>query len=548
MLAVIVVWAAAVRLYRCESALTGLHVDEAANVWNAWCLLKTGQDEWGKRWPVFYTRAIDDYRSPLFLYALLPFQAVGGMNVCTSRLPAALGGAVTALLIFYLGRRLFDGRTGLAAAALLALCPWHIQYSRWAHESSITPLLFAAACAALLWAGAPCLDSPLKPRPWRGLLAGILTGIACYGYASVRIVLPVTLFVSLLATVVAWRSLVRTRDGRAMFLAMIGGLLVTLGPLLWVHLRDPLISHRSHLTLTWAPQDNLAQRVQKVIQRYPPHFGLTFLFTQGSADPAFSPPTGYGWLHWYMLPLLSIGTGALIWRSRRSLSSRVLLVMLLCYPAADLVHGVGSTPHQMRAYCGVVPLTLSGAVGATVLLRWLMSRSLRWGYAVMTGLLVWLVGSHCIYLGRFFGETFNDDVGKYWQRNVDFRDACEWLKPRLDSVDAVFITSDMITAPHEPVMVYLGYEPRNWFDEQRVYVSAPPSMQAKEICARVGKMRFLYTEQQVAELKALETNGRTDRVLLLLRPRQAWMAGERTPVKVLGNGGVPWLLLYELEL
>jgi 4-amino-4-deoxy-L-arabinose transferase-like glycosyltransferase len=548
-LAVIALWAAALRLWRCESALPGLHVDEAANVWNAWCLLRTGHDEWGTRWPVFYTRALDDYRSPLFLYGLLPFQALGGMNVCTSRLPAALGGAVTVLLVFYLGKRLFNATTGAVAAALLAVCPWHIQYSRWAHESSITPLLFAGACAALLAAGAPCVDAPHRPRAWRGLLAGMVAGVACYGYASVRIVLPATLVVALLATLGSWRGLLRAPAGRATLLAMLGGMLLIIGPLLWVHVRDPLISHRSRLTVTWDPGDDLAQRVQKVLSRYPPHFGTTFLFRQGSADPAFSPPQGYGWLNWYVAPLLVGGIGALVWRARASLSARLLLVMLACYPAADLVHGVGITPHQLRAYCGVIPLMLTAAFGATTAMQWIHRRSRRGWVAATSGLLVWGILSHVIHLNRFFGQSFNDDAGKYWQRNMDMKDACEWLRPRLHDADAVFITSDMITAPHETAMVFLNYDPHRWFAEPRRYIPPPDSLQAELVCAQVGKIRFLYTEQQVSELTQLAGNGRRDRVLLVLRPRQAWIAPDHAkPARVLGNNGVPWLLLYELEL
>ena len=157
-LCAIVLWAAGVRLWDCDGSPRGLQIDEASNAWNAWCLLKTGKDEWGRRWPIFYTRAFDDYRSPLYLYLLLPFQAVGGMNVCTTRLPAAVGGVVTVLLVFYVARRLFDSTTGLIAAAFVALAPWHIQHTRWGHEGTVTPLLFAGAIAAMLWAGVPCLE------------------------------------------------------------------------------------------------------------------------------------------------------------------------------------------------------------------------------------------------------------------------------------------------------------------------------------------------------------------------------------------------------
>src|SRR3954471_12874114 len=170
-LTVIILWSAFLRLWRCDASLPGMQIDEASNAWNAQCLLRTGQDEWGHRWPILYTRAFDDYRSPLHLYLLLPFQAIGGMNVCTLRLPAAVGGIATVPLIFWLGRRMFDAPTGLVAAALLTLAPWHIQHTRWGHEGNIGPLLAIAALCALVWSGAPVLDKPGTPRPWKAIVA-----------------------------------------------------------------------------------------------------------------------------------------------------------------------------------------------------------------------------------------------------------------------------------------------------------------------------------------------------------------------------------------
>jgi 4-amino-4-deoxy-L-arabinose transferase-like glycosyltransferase len=108
-------------------------------------------------------RELGSYRTPMFAYVLLPFQALGGMNLWTNRLPAALGGLVTILLIYWVGARLFDRPTGLAAAALLALNPVHIQLSRYGNESCLTPLLALAPLAAWLWMTATTRRAPGAP-------------------------------------------------------------------------------------------------------------------------------------------------------------------------------------------------------------------------------------------------------------------------------------------------------------------------------------------------------------------------------------------------
>src|SRR5436853_534271 len=77
---------------------------------------------------------------------------------------------------------------GAAASLLLALNPWHIQFTRWAHEASVAPFLAMLVVTALLWAGAALDDDEGHPiRPLRALVAGLLVGMTCYGYAALRI-------------------------------------------------------------------------------------------------------------------------------------------------------------------------------------------------------------------------------------------------------------------------------------------------------------------------------------------------------------------------
>ena len=127
------------RLYDLRQSPPGLNQDEAVISWNAWCLLKTGCDQTGERWPIFSMRCHGAYSPMVYCYLTLPFEWVGGLNVWTTRLPAAVAGVLTLLLIYYVGMRMFGQVAGLVAAALLALNPWHIQQSRWGHEAAICP-------------------------------------------------------------------------------------------------------------------------------------------------------------------------------------------------------------------------------------------------------------------------------------------------------------------------------------------------------------------------------------------------------------------------
>jgi 4-amino-4-deoxy-L-arabinose transferase-like glycosyltransferase len=132
----ILVLAAVLRLAALDQTPPPIHADEAPNAWNAYTLLKTGKDQYGVSWPIFYIRAFGDYRTASYAYALVPFQSLGGMNVWTTRLPAAFGGIISVLLSYLIAARFFGVPTALVAAAMLALNPWHLQISRWGHEAS----------------------------------------------------------------------------------------------------------------------------------------------------------------------------------------------------------------------------------------------------------------------------------------------------------------------------------------------------------------------------------------------------------------------------
>src|SRR5258706_4371204 len=149
-LLIILASAAGPRLFRLDRVPPGLHVDEAANAWNAYTLLRTGKDQHGVSWPVFYTRAFGENRSVSYIYALLPFQALGGMNVWTTRLPAAAAALRAILLIYFVCAPLFFRLTRLAASGILAFNSWQLLVSRMRLHAALTPLLLLQVAAALI--------------------------------------------------------------------------------------------------------------------------------------------------------------------------------------------------------------------------------------------------------------------------------------------------------------------------------------------------------------------------------------------------------------
>jgi 4-amino-4-deoxy-L-arabinose transferase-like glycosyltransferase len=544
MLLVVLLGAGLLRLAALDEVPPGLHQDEAVNAWNAYCLLHTGRDQAGVSWPIFYTRALGENRSTLFMYTLLPFQALAGMNTWTMRLPAALAGLLTVGLLYHVGRRLFGPATGLAAAALLAINPTHIQLTRWGHEAALNPLLTLAPLAALLWAGLPGSDRDATPRPRRAALAGLLTGLCCYGYPAVRLLLPAFLAASVAVTWRSWHALLTARGGRRTLVAYVLTLAATAGPLAAMHVLHPeAIGKRGQTTWIWSPDDPPATRVAKVLARHASHFAPDFLFAAGDADEtAWTVP--FGFLPWYYAPLLALGVGVCVARWRRSPAVRLLLVGVVLFPVGDALNWHISL-HALRSTAGLWPLVLLAALGLTATLGALARRRLRASLAVaVIGLLAIIVPQTVAVLQAYF-QARARQLPVYYGTHTDLVSACAWLRPRLSDVDAVICFAAGPNPGYTPyivMLVALDHDPHAWHTEPREVDTTG----TWDHYRRYGRFYFVDGAARAAVLAELRANDRPDRVVIFARPDQDAYgppaASIRTPT------GEPAVLIYDCRL
>ena len=518
LLGVILVLAAALRLVDLRQCPPGSTDDESLEIWNAYCLLHTGQDLHGTSFPIFYTRGFGDNVPAVFMYLLAPFQALLGLSVWSARVATAVLGVIAVLLIYLIGKSLFGRTAGLLASAMLATNPWHVFLSRHAHQAN--PFFLFVAIAALLWANLPFQDIQNRPaRPIRAGLAGAVVGLACYGYGYHRVFLPVFLFLAVLATWRGWWGLLRTRKGALSVIAMVLGVVVTLGPLAWRHVTDfSNIYKRAGSQQLWKPSDPLGENIQKVWSRYLPHFGLDFLFVKGEGKPlshARDLPD-LGQFDWYMLPLMILGLAAVLLKIK-SYAARFLLVWVILYPVADLLY-VHDGVNMLRSVPGIPALILLAAFGAVSAGTWLrrLNRRAFLGAACAAG--VGMAACNVYFVERFFFEY--DRRPEYHQafRN-ELVEAFEWLRPRLNDVDAVFCSPyGWGGAPqvYAISLVALQYDPHQWFREPREFKY--DYIGIYDICLGYGKIHFMYEPFWRAAFEELRQNGRRDRVVFIVPP------------------------------
>lgn len=509
-LAAILLGAATLRLSGCGESPPGLNQDEAANGWNAWCLLKTGMDQAGVSWPVFYTRALGSNYTTLNIYLLMPIQAIGGLNVWTTRAPAALGGILTVFLIYFVGKKLLGKAGGLLAAGFLAVNPWHLLASRWGSEANICPLLAIAPLSLLLAARLPPGLTPDRaPNIALAALAGVLTAVCCYGYPATLIFVPLFLIALLAVSWPQWRPCLRrstlptvcSRRSQAAVLIFAMAAAAVFAPLAWQHVfKTQEIEKRAEGIWIWNATNHpggevsFAKKTGAVLSRYAEHFGADWLFLRGDRSSIQSPP-GMGMFHWYMLPLMLLG---LVWgvRSfRSSVAARVVLAWVVLYPAGDCLawhrgdDGLLSL-HSLRSSPGICGMVLLAAAGAVFGGSWLLRRSRPAFWAATFAVVLVAAGLNVRYLRTFFGE-YNSRSLIYRKYHTDLVEACRWLKPNLDKYDAVFCTTILLNQPYIITLHELEHSPARWLADEKVRDTA----RAFDDVYRYGKMHFLHYQR-----------------------------------------------------
>jgi mannosyltransferase len=131
----------------------GLWIDEAFSLWMA-------QHPLGEMWR--WVVRIDQH-PPLYYALLRLWTHIWGESEASLRSLSALFGTATIPLIYLLGRRLLDERTGLLSALILAISPFHI---RLAQEARMYTLLAFSASLALYALSRITISStrPIWPR------------------------------------------------------------------------------------------------------------------------------------------------------------------------------------------------------------------------------------------------------------------------------------------------------------------------------------------------------------------------------------------------
>ena len=333
-----------------------LFEDEISGAMSAWSVVTTGHDVIADHLPLFTTRL--NPQLPLYGLATVPFQAVLGHTVLAVRLPAVLFGVATVLLLYTLVAALGGRGLGLVAAAVAAVLPWAVHYSRIGWDNAAYPPVLLAGLVLLLGA--------LRRADARwAVAAAVVLALSVYTYQIAILMTP------LFAVALAWpyRSRVRAFRRRDIGIAIVLGLALA-APYVWRTLAVPEFTARARSISTFAGGVTGAS-LATFVNNYLANLSPVYLFVSGDANLRHG--TGRGELLLWMLPFAVLGGAWCVLHARRDALAFAAIVWLALAPLPAAITDDG-VPHAGRSMLELLAWPIVVSVGATLAWRALAAR------------------------------------------------------------------------------------------------------------------------------------------------------------------------------
>jgi len=535
-LAGVMIVAGAFRLVGLDRFPPPLNQDEAVHAYDTYCVRTLGVDHWGQRWPIFFRSfGAADYHAGVYHYVLLPIQAVLGMNVFSTRLPAALLGMLNVAFLYLLAQRLYGRRIALLAAMLLAVCPWAVLLSRIAFEVALCPGLTTLGLWLLARSGGDRQQGE-RVQPAEALalgVAGLALGLAAWTYNAYRIIVPLLLVGGGVLFAPWVRGFFRRPNAWHGAVVAAAGFVVALSPFLWASVRTPdqAWGRALHISILGSGADFFTA-LPKIARAYLIHFRPDFLFFRG--DRIQQEP-GWGQLHHAYMLLLPLGLWRVIRRARTERFGWFVVYWILVSPVPAALT-LPESPNWTRA-SGVLPAyDLLAASGLSVVLEAARGRSPRtyWTMAAVCGAVI--VAEVVAYLVLFVRPYA---AANYRRFQAEWAAVMTEVRRREPDYDAVVLTT---RGANQLYMLYLFWgrvDPREYFDMPRqVRVG-----EQWDYTAQLGKVLFWGSEILPELAKELLPGAR---VLVAERPGVPVPGRELT--RYVYPTGEPALVLYHVEL
>lgn len=461
-LTLIILLAFTLRFYKITEIPPSLNWDETSIAYNAYSILKTGKDEWGQSFPVHF-KSYGEYKLPVQVYASIPGIAIFGLNELGVRITPVVYGTLTVLVLFFLGKALFESvAAGLISALLLGMSPWHIHLTRASFESSFATFWITLG----IW----LLVLGFKKQKLF-ILSMVPFALSVFTYNTARIFTPMFLFAM---SFIYKKILVISKEAVILSAVLFAVLLLPLTPFLLSGERsaryklvsitdDPglvlrINENRGNSRFPYPISRFVHNKVTYVgfyfAKNYLAHFTPQFLFISGAPHKQHHVQN-IGQLYLFQAPFLIIGLVALF-KLKHKFKGLLLSWVLLAYVPVAATHD--SIPHGLRTNIAVPFYQLISAYGFVLALNWIKKYSPKVRKLILVVLFFAVIFSVQTYLKNYY-QVYPREYSKDWQ--YGYKQVVNFIKEHKDEYDQVVFTRHY-GEPHMFTLFYLNYDPAKY--------------------------------------------------------------------------------------
>lgn len=366
------------RLWNLGNNPPHLTPDEASLGYNAYSILKTGKDEYGKVLPVVF-KSFGDYKPGLYVYFTVPFVGIFGLTEFATRFASSLSGIISVYLIFLIVKKMFIKNELLAyiAAFVASTNPWLIFFSRGAWEVNLA--LSLTLCGIYLFLKS--LDDSKYL-----IYSAIPFALTLLTYQGAKIS---TTIVLLVLTIIYWKNIVGY-DRSNLIKAFLVGFVISI-PIFLSFVNGEtgrlnvfsVFSYPRSVDYIKSMLDEGSEKIgdinyylfhpeslnflRGIMGRWFNHFSGRFLFFEGDwANPRHSSPN-QGVLLFSDLLFLLIGVFAIIKNGTKNQNLFVWLWLVLAPLASALSR---DQVHAVRSLGMAIPLIIIISLGVEVIAKY----------------------------------------------------------------------------------------------------------------------------------------------------------------------------------
>lgn len=343
LLILIVILSSILRLYKLGHIPPGIYWDEASIGYNAYSILKTGQDEHGVFFPLWF-KAYGEYKLPVYIYLTSISEYFFGKNEFSVRFPSAFSGILSTIIIFLLVHHFFPRRNKLSllSSFFLTIVPWSIHFSRGGFEANV--MLFFILLGIYLFSKGKVISS------------FFFLALTFYTYNSARIITSLLI----LSLFLLYRRLLNSRK----YILAIISLIIFSIPFIKFSLSQEGLARplsvsflKENVEIASSPVPKIIDYLNLILKNYIRHFSLDFLFMSGDQHGRHGVRE-LGLLYIWQIPLILIGLAIL---KKEKYLGKILILLLLISPIAAAISI--PTPHALRSLTLVIPLSIISAFG-----------------------------------------------------------------------------------------------------------------------------------------------------------------------------------------